>query len=132
MKIKRNNNLILLADKSGNKDLEKFSAMLIEGLVKRGVIEDSDDFYGKTLKECPEARIADIVETLHEIGIEQVSDEDFNAMISLVFMGEGDCPECGGDIEVIGGGARDIDTGEYEYEDEICPICGYVHRIYNW
>lgn len=131
MHIKDSKELRDLARRAGASDVEKFGEELLDELIKRGVVEDIEDFYGKTITENPDATVTDLVETLHGAGIELVESDDFDNLVSLVFMGDGECPECGGTPEAICGGSRDWDTGEYEYEDITCPICGHVHRVYN-
>lgn len=129
MHIKESNELSYLAGRAG-RTTEDFSAVATECLLEREVLIDEED-YGKCLKDIPEANISYIVEAMHVAGILIVTSRDFDAFVSCVFVGEGECPICGGDIEIYGRGFRDRDTGEYECDEHVCRVCGYRSEEYN-
>ena len=104
MKFKESTELKTLADMAGLSVVE-FSDTVISQLIKSGAIEDTPDCWGLTLHKALDetTHVKILVNILNNVGIEQVTERDFAAFIDLVFMGDNDCPKCGGEMEVIDG-----------------------------
>lgn len=132
MTIRESENLKMLAEAAGT-DVKRFTRKLEKAIEKIGIGVDDEANWGGTIEDClfEETLVLDIVEVLHECGISDVRDYHYDAFMSLVIMGDYDCPECGAEMDLV--------DGEYEYsgdgyleerqrvtkwESYICPNCG--------
>ena len=135
MKIKESDNLEKLAE-AANKPAGKVAERIIEELLQRGIIEDDPCLWGQSLEDiyCRDVAVSEMLQVLHAAGIEDIKSGCFDALLDLVVMGDGDCPECGGDMEVtdfeerIVAGDGYLTPYEYEpiWEEKTCSNCGYV------
>lgn len=135
MKFKESTELKTLADMAGLSVVE-FSDTVISQLIKSGAIEDTPDCWGLTLHKALDetTHVKILVNILNNVGIEQVTERDFAAFIDLVFMGDDNCPKCGGEMEVIDGKYKRTFGDGYmtpyefkpEWEDKKCTNCGHV------
>ena len=118
----------------------EFTVNLMRALISKNVIADNKDFYGLPFNICwnEDAPITDVVEALHEVGINPVRCEHIDALCDATVFGEYDCPECGGEMEVINGESEIIGGDGYlepfehktTWEEFCCPICGHKHKKY--
>ena len=114
---------------------KEFSKTIVSELVKNAWVYDEPDSWGQNVFDCLEKCIwmSDVVNLLKGVGIKNVKSEQVEAFFALVFMGCGDCPECGGEMEVTDaeyrrcGGDGYITPYEYEpiWEERQCANCGY-------
>lgn len=134
MKIRETKGFKELVKKSGLPE-DQFSGKIISGLVQNGSIDDTHDCWGMAIKNSVDGQVlvSALVDVLHGAGITHVTDNIFDAFLDLVLIGDGDCPECGGDMEVVEGEYKKIFGDGYytpfEYapiwEDRKCANCGY-------
>lgn len=133
MRIKESKYLSTLA-KLANMTEEKLSETLINELVERKLISDDEANYGNWLTDClePDTSVSDVVGVLNSIGINDVRSKHINHLLSMVIIGDGECPECGGEMETIDadyrctGGDGYSTPLEYEsiWEEKVCRNCG--------
>lgn len=137
MKITKTERLEWLASEAG-KTTEELAKVLVEELVKADIIPDTQEAYRTTISShwadwFGELSIDYICGIFHRAGIAKVRYEHIDALMSLRFVGEGDCPICGGTMEVVEFEERQIagdgytTPREYErvWEEKICPCCGH-------
>ena len=122
MKIKESEQLMLLASESG-KTANEVSEILITESINRGIIEDTNDNWGLTIDECVDGTtpLTAVVDVLIAAGIPNKS-RYFDAFCQLVVIGNGDCPECGGEYEVTDGDYKQTGGFYYDSEPEYTPI----------
>ena len=135
MKVNKDNNLAFLAFASGL-SLEKTAKNIVAELIKRDIVEDIPENWGESIFECCNRDIAvdEIVDVISSIGINPVNCEHLQSLFVCTLMGDGNCPECGGCMEVTDGqykqvGGFDYDSEpEYEpiWEEKMCKHCGHV------
>ncbi len=136
MKIKENKHLNFLATESG-KTADEVSEIIVKELISKHIIEDISDNWGYKVSDCYEGddiTIVEIVEVIRAIGIYPVRSPHLNGLLNCVLIGDFDCPECGGEMEVIDGDYRCIGGDGYltpfEYkpiwEEKKCCHCGYT------
>lgn len=120
--------------KEANMTEEKLSEALINELVSRELICDDEANYGNWLCYSlePDTSVSDVVGVLNSIGINDVRYKHFKCLLLMKIIGDGECPDCGGEMETIDGDYRY--TGgdgyltplEYEplWEEKVCRNCG--------
>ena len=134
MIIKESENLKKLATLSG-KTANQVSETIIMELVNRKIIEDIPDNWGLSVSDCYDRDItlSEVVEIIRAIGISVVRSEHLDALVECILIGSGDCPECGGEMEVTDGeykqtgGDGYLTPPEYSpiWEEKTCRNCGY-------
>ena len=135
MILKQDENLAVIANRA-QKDVAEVAHILTQGLINAGLIKDDEEYYGLTIKECVDGDtpVKTIVDIIQQTGITIVVDTDYDAICKCVVMGDGDCPECGGEMELwdcegheISSGDRDVPP-EYvhDWEQWRCPVCGHT------
>lgn len=134
MNIRKDKSLNILANASGKKATE-VELTIVSQLIQKGIIQDEPDYWGYKLLDCIESDVAvtDIVAIINTIGIPVVRSEHVEALLSLILIGNGECPKCGGEMEVIDGeykccgGDGYITPLEYMplWEEKQCFNCGY-------
>lgn len=138
MKIKIDENLQIVAKRAG-KDNEIMARELAEFLMNAEMVKDEPLYYGATIAEMNEnTPVSKAVSVLHQLGIENVNDETYNAFTKCVIMGDGDCPDCGGweeEWETTGHEIKWLDRDiQPDYIiDSItyrCPMCGREHTTF--
>lgn len=105
------------------KTVDEMAAIIIPELEKDNIVDDVWDFYGKALRDVIDGgtRICDLMAVLENIGIEEPELKDLNALLDIEFKGEGDCPVCGAEMEVVDG--RYVESGDgYNTPYETSPI----------
>lgn len=138
MKLKGKKHLELLAKKAGIQ-VEQVEKQIINELIKNGIIEENTDNYGYSVFDCINRDIVvnELIKLLNSIGIKNVTYVHLDALFSLTIIGNGDCPVCGGEMEVVDGeykccaGDGYITQHEYEpiWEEIKCKNCGYKSEI---
>lgn len=135
MYLKKDNNLNLLAE-TANKSIGEVEKILISELINNHIVADEPDFWASTLRENIDYDISvvTLVEIMKKAGITDVRAEHFEAFLSITLIGKGDCPICGGMLEVedgeyrLAGGDGYITPFEYKaiWEKRKCNNCGYI------
>ena len=133
MRIQESKYLSSLA-KAVNMTEDKLSEALIDELISRGMVCDDEANYGNKLLECfePDTTLTDVVNVLNSIGIQDVKSEHINPLLYMIIIGDGECPDCGGEMETVDadyrctGGDGYSTPLEYEatWEEKYCRNCG--------
>lgn len=99
------------------------------------MVYDEPESWGCNVFDCidKDILVSDVVNIIRKTGIKVVKSKHLDAFLALVFMGCGDYPECGGEMEVVDGEYRccggDGYLTPYEYEpiweEKQCNNCGY-------
>ena len=134
MIVRQSNELSFLAKESGKTEKE-ISKTIVSELVKNEMVYDEPESWGCNVFDCidKDILVSDVVNIIRKTGIKVVKSKHLDAFLALVFMGCGDCPECGGEMEVVDGEYRccggDGYLTPYEYEpiweEKQCNNCGY-------
>lgn len=134
MIVRQSNELSFLAKEAGKTEKE-ISKTIVSELVKNEMVYDEPESWGCNVFDCinKDILVSDVVNIIRKTGIKVVKSKHLDAFLALVFMGCGDCPECGGEIEVVDGEYRccggDGYLTPYEYEpiweEKQCNNCGY-------
>ena len=121
MRAKDTKNLQLLATASG-KTANEISTIIVSELEKRRFILNRRIYCGCTIGEslAPGVRTVEMVQVMTVAGIPNKS-RFLDAIRNLVLMGNGDCPECGGEMEVVDGDYKEL-RGDYLSPSEFTPI----------
>ena len=135
MNIRKDKELNILAKAAGKKATE-VETIIVNQLIQKEMIQDDPKFWGCTLFDSIErdVPVSDVVGIIKATGISVVRSEHWDAFVNLVLVGKGDCPVCGGEMEVTDGEYKQ--TGgdgyitPYEYtpicEERTCKHCGHV------
>lgn len=135
MKIAESKELTLLSYET-NKTTKETSKAIIDELMKRDIIADDTTYYGILLYDClDDVAIGEINNILSDAGITRPSVDDVKNFLSLYVLGDGDCPECGGEMEVVDGVYETRQT-DYDsepdsvpiWEERKCSCCGYTEE----
>lgn len=134
MTVRQSNELSFLAKEAGKTE-EEISETIVGELEKAEMVYDEPESWGVNVFDCIDKYIPvpDVVDIIRRTGIKVVKSRHFDAFLALVLMGHGDCPECGGEMEVVDGEYRccggDGYLTPYEYEpiweEKRCGNCGY-------
>lgn len=134
MIVRQSNELSFLAKEAGKAENE-ISKTIVSELVKNEMVYDEPESWGCNVFDCidKDILVSDVVNIIRKTGIKVVKSKHLDAFLALVFMGCGDCPECGGEMEVVDGEYRccggDGYLTPYEYEpiweEKQCNNCGY-------
>lgn len=135
MKIAESKELTLLSYET-NKSTKETSKAIINELMKRDIIADDTTFYGILLYDClDDVAIGEVNNILSEAGITRPSVDDVKNFLFLYVIGDGDCPECGGEMEVVDG-VYETRQADYDsepdsvpiWEERKCSCCGYTEE----
>lgn len=115
----------------------EFGKDLATLLESRGIVKNERGYWNYPIEDFIEDDMSDIVKILFDMGLDIVRYENIKELTSLVLMGDGDCPVCGADMEVVDGNyehvAGDGYNSEKEYEpiweEKECPNCGHMERV---
>lgn len=134
MIVRQSNELSFLAKEAGKTEKE-ISKTIVSELEKNEMVYDGPESWGCNVFDCidKDILVSDVVNIIRKTGIKVVKSKHLDAFLALVFMGCGDCPECGGEMEVVDGEYRccggDGYLTPYEYEpiweEKQCNNCGY-------
>jgi len=106
-----------------------FTELLISELEKKELVFNDSDNYGKTIKTVMDGTLGylNFVSVLEAVNLPKRS-AIIAEILDLILWGDGDCIECGGEMEVVDGEYReDKDTGEKipVWEVKQCQCCGF-------
>jgi hypothetical protein len=134
MIVRQSNELSFLANEAGKTEKE-IGKIIVSELVKNEMVYDEPESWGCNVFDCidKDILVSDVVNIIRKTGIKVVKSKHLDAFLALVLMGCGDCPECGGEMEVVDGEYRccggDGYLTPYEYEpiweEKQCNNCGY-------
>ena len=136
MKIAESKELTLLSYEV-NKTTKETSKAIIDELMKKEIIADDTTYYGILLYDClDDVAIGEINNILRDAGIHCPSVDDVKNFLSLYVIGDGDCPECGGRMEVVDG-VYQTRQADYDsepdsvpiWEERKCSCCGYTEEL---
>lgn len=107
----------------------KFTEILISELEKKELVFNDSDNYGKSIKSVMDGSLGykTFMSVIGALGLPNRSDI-INEILSLTLFGIYDCPDCGGEMEIIDGEYKtDNQTGEKIpfWEEKQCTCCGY-------
>lgn len=135
MRVKESKELNELATLSGKPAKQVFDIIVSE-LLNKKIIEETPDNWGCPISDCYERDITvvEIAGVIRAIGINVVKSVHLDALLECVLIGDGDCPVCGGEMEVTDadykccGGDGYLTPYEYEpiFEEKTCKHCGHV------
>lgn len=104
-------------------------------MLNKKIIEDTPDNWGCPVADCNnrDITITEITDVIRAIGINVVKSVHLDALLECVLIGDGDCPECGGEMEITDGeykqtgGDGYITPPEYTpfWEETTCTHCGH-------
>lgn len=136
MKLKNNETLAYVANHCG-KPAGTVAVAIIDGLKKAGFLVDDPVNYDCMLSEAiqGDATVAAVSEIFKKaLGVTVLSCTMWDFICGCVVIGDGDCPECGGEMQLYD--YRGHETGhpdpytepEYttDWEQWRCPICGHI------
>lgn len=133
MKVQVTKNSVKLASKA-NVQTSYFCETFAESLLKRGAIGDFTDNYGYSVEEAlnEETPVTAVVLAIQDAGIENVTCEDYTTALKCLIIGDGECPECGGEMDVIDEEEKiwqqDYDSEPQHtiiWQEKQCECCGY-------
>lgn len=134
MNIRKDKELNILAKAAGKKATE-VETIIVNQLIQKEMIQGDPEFWGCTLFDSIErdVPVSDVVGIIKATGISVVRSVHLDALLECVLIGDDDCPECGGEMEVTDGEYRRTGGDGYltppEYspiwEEKTCRNCGY-------
>ena len=129
MHIGNDKNLTKLADLS-NKSASRLSEEIISSLINSEIISDSIEYYGDCIKDAISRDVTDseLIAILNSCNC-PVNSETIECFLNLKIMGEGICPYCGGDGEMI-----DYETyivGGDNYNIPYDKECSIIYKCNN-
>lgn len=134
MKIKKDEHLQVLAEASGQ-PANKVTTKIIAELISNGIIEDDSENWGYPIGECyvTDVTVKKMVGVLHAVGITSVHNVHMEALLGCILIGDGDCPECGGEMEPTDGEYHRVGGDGYNtpleyaptWEEKTCRHCGH-------
>ena len=140
MRIRDDKNLQLLAEAAGVESKEMGEAILKSLLAYDSEI-DNEDNYGLDIvnvldEDIPLSKLGQI---LDEAGLCRRNEEIMDAFFACRLMGDGDCPECGSEMNYNDTIGHEDNDGDYytpngyivDYEVYVCPNCGEIKKIYR-
>ena len=119
MKITESKQLKELATQAGT-TANELSNNFIAELIRRQIIEDVTDVYGATIADAinRDIVISEFADAMRVVGIPTKS-KNYDAIMEMVVVGNGDCPECGGEMEVTNGEYKQT-GGDLEQLKRVC------------
>lgn len=136
MKLKNNETLAFVANYCQRPAAELANA-IIDGLIKAGFLTDEPKIYGLMLSEAisGNATVFSVTETIKQaLAVPVINSTLWDKVCGCVVMGDGDCPECGGELRFVETEGHEINDGDrltpnsYEIDKYvyICPVCGSI------
>lgn len=135
MNIRKDKKLNILAKAAGKKATE-VETIIVNQLIQKEMIQDARNFWDALclIVSKRDVPVSDVVGIIKATGISVVRSEHLDAFLNLVLVGKGDCPVCGGEMEVTDadykccGGDGYLTPYEYEpiFEEKTCKHCGHV------
>lgn len=125
MRIKENDQLTYIA-LCAKRQIADVANCIVGGLLGSGIMTDEKDNYGCCLRECIEedTPVMTVVEILKgATGLDVITCDVFDAFFDCVVMGDGDCPICGGRMELV--------DSEY-YTESNCDPYSKPETVVTW
>ena len=127
--------MAVLANRA-QKDSADVAYILTQGLLNAGLIKDDSEYYGMALKDCVdgETPVATIVDILKQTGMATGNDTAYDAFVECIIMGDGDCEECGGEMQLLDCETHTVSSCDRDVPPDIitdweklrCSICGHT------
>lgn len=134
---KESNELTFLARAAG-KDESDFTTLLIVSLSRIGLPLTEMDWGQPMSTAVDDYHDEDLREALRETGIDNVTKDVWLAFLELVPFGDGECPYCGGEQEIVSEDKEQISDGylnppEYriKYQEKKCINCGMITELWE-
>lgn len=142
MKFKIDKNLYaLIAVYPAPTTAEKFSADLCQYMIEAGIIEDTPDNWGESvLIATGNQYVKDVCDLLAGfLKVSRIHTDTFDAFCRLTVVGNGNCPNCGGELLFDETKGHELKDGDYytpnsyvvDYYLYHCPICGETIKSEN-
>ena len=106
-----------------------------------GIIKDEYIIYGSTFIDAAgHNQMFAILDVLTKyFGIEGIRPETWDALCACILMGDGDCPECGGELRFLETEGHKLNDGDrwtpdsYEIDNYVyrCAVCGETIKSEN-
>ncbi len=114
------------------KPVETVAVELCWSFINSGMMEQNPDNIGRTVIEATGPRyVHDICRQLAGyLYFEQshtIPSDVFDAFCRLVIIGDGDCPECGGELQFVETEGHELNDGDYYTPNSYIVDC-YVYR----
>ena len=108
----------MLVPASMKKPVETVAVELCQRFVDAGMLNDDPDMYGEPfIRITGPQYVSDICQILKDyLYISTVDTKVFDAVCMLVVIGDGDCPECGGNLVFV-----ETEGHEEKSADRDCP-----------
>ena len=115
---------------------ETLAVELCQWFIDAGMFEDTPDNYGVTVIQATgDKLVSDVCAGLSTFLFGEcraIHCDVFDAFCHLVILGDGDCPECGGELKFIETEGHELKDGDYctpnSYEIDYyiyhCAVCG--------
>lgn len=135
MRFKIDDNLMRIA-RAKDEAPETTAIELCKACVEAGYLYDSTDYYGfrnETLMADAEISVKSAGDILARyLGVVEIKSELFDAFCGLIVVGDGNCPRCGGNLELYDSDVQKIPSSSYDIPPEYkvttiyyeCPVCG--------
>lgn len=126
MKIKNDNNLKRIALRADTTtfviETEVIALLLQKGWIK-GINDET--YFGVALRRVipGDTYVDEVYQAIRSLGIDWILSRDFEAFLDLKFMGDGDCPYCGGELNY----ALPITNANSEVSEEV-EVLGHEYR----
>lgn len=117
--------------------METIAIDLCAKMIDAGLIDGTEgDNITRTISyAASECLIADVAKVLADyLGVSSIPADVFESFRNVIIIGDGDCPECGGDLRFIETDGHDIPSGdrdippgyEIDYYVYECRECGKI------
>ena len=148
MKFKIDHNLREIANELRTHPADIMLPLVSKELCRRfidaGMIEDTPDNYGESVLIATGPNyVKDICQLLAEYLYNEkthpINADVFDAFCRLTIIGDGDCPNCGGELKLKDTIGHELNDGDYftppsyvvDYYEYECPICGETIKSKN-
>jgi len=131
MRFKIDKNLTRVAAAKGDRP-ETVAVELLAALVYAGMIGDPNDNCGESVLIATGPQYvsyicAVLAEYLYNDEIRSIPADVFDAFCALIIVGDGDCPNCGGELEFVETEGHELKDGDYNTPNSYV-IDNYVYR----
>lgn len=110
----------------------EFSRGLCAALIKAGMIEDTNEHWGEpVISATGQCYIKDVCAVfagyLYEDESHSIHSDIFDAFCKLVIIGDGGCPDCGGELEYVETEGHELKDGDYLTPNSYV-VDNYIYR----
>lgn len=111
------------------KDPEIVAKELCAKMIDAGMWMDNPYNYGVTIMDATETKpVIRLLDVLFAyLGVNHISSDVNDAFCAITIMGDGDCPECGGDLEYIETEGHELNDGD-RWTPNSWIIDNYIYR----